>query len=352
MTAGDHDFTVMDLFAGIGGFRLGFERAGFRTVYSNDFDKWCKHSFDGYFGEGAMDLRDITKINLGELPGADVITAGFPCQPFSKIGKLHGFSDARGTLFFDVLRILQAKQPQAFVLENVKNLIKHDGGNTYKVIMRALKEELGYNVYDKVLNTKDYGLPQDRKRIYIVGFKEDLPFKFPEPIKLELKVKDILEQDEVHDYYYLSQKYMDGLEKHKQRHAAKGHGFGYRILDPEGISTALVVGNMGRERNLIQDTPKPPEAMSRIGTPLNKRGVRKITIRESARLQGFPDDYDLGIPVTQAYKQLGNAVSVPVAQAVATEVRNSLLIARRQIGRVVSKHNVTDFIDDTSKVAV
>lgn len=313
----------MDLFAGIGGFRLGFENAGFTTVYSNDFDKWCKISFDGYFGPGALDLRDLTKINIDELPYADVITAGFPCQPFSKIGKLHGFSDARGTLFFDLLEILKAKRPKAFVLENVKNLVAHDGGNTYKVIMDKLKNELGYTVYDDVLNTKNYGLPQDRKRIYIVGFRESLDFKFPEPIPLKLRIKDIVE-DDVHDFYYLSQKYMNGLEKHKQRHTAKGHGFGYKILDPEGISTALVVGNMGRERNLIQDKPRPKTSLSRIGTPLNNRGVRKITIRESARLQGFPEDYDFEIPLTQGYKQLGNAVSVPVAHAVAKKVKETL----------------------------
>jgi len=324
MVSGDTTFTVMDLFAGIGGFRLGFEQAGFKTIYSNDFDKWCKVSFDSYFGKGALDLRDITTIDPQELPDVDVITGGFPCQPFSKIGKLHGFSDPRGTLFFYILEILKAKRPKAFVLENVKNLIRHDDGNTYKVIMEHLRYDLGYTVYDQVLNTRDYGLPQDRKRIYIVGFRDELPFKFPEPIELKLRVKDVLEKGEVHDYYHLSQKYMDGLEKHKQRHAAKGHGFGYKILDPEGISTALVVGNMGRERNLIQDIPKPEGAVNRIGGPLNKRGVRKITIRESARLQGFPDNYKFDIPITQAYKQLGNAVSVPVAEAVAKEVKQTL----------------------------
>ncbi len=326
MTTSDNKYTLVDLFAGIGGFRLGFERAGFRTIYSNDFDKWCKVSFDGYFGEGALDLQDITKVEPNDIPYADIITGGFPCQPFSKIGKLHGFYDARGTLFFNVLEILKAKRPKAFVLENVKNLVKHDGGNTFKIIMDKLENELEYKVYTQVLNTKDYGLPQDRKRIYIVGFKDhSAEFKFPEPVELKLRVKDILEKEEVHDYYYLSQTYMDGLEKHKQRHAAKGHGFGYRILDPEGISTALVVGNMGRERNLIQDVPKPRDAVNRTGSPLNSRGVRKITTRESARLQGFPDDYSFDIPVTQAYKQLGNAVSVPVAQAVAESVKETLL---------------------------
>jgi DNA (cytosine-5)-methyltransferase 1 len=321
----DKTFTVIDLFAGIGGFRLGFEKADFKTLYSNDFDKWCKYSFDNYFGEGALDLRDITEVKAEELPDADILTAGFPCQPFSKIGKLHGFSDARGTLFFDVLRILKVKRPKAFVLENVKNLTRHDNGNTFKVIIDALENDLGYKVHYQVLNTKDYGLPQDRKRIYIVGFREDVPFTFPKPIELKTKVKDMLETSDVHDFYFLSQRYLDGLEKHKARHQNIGHGFGYHVLNPEGISTTIVVGNMGRERNLIQDIPRPSEATGRAGQPLNSRGIRKVTPRECARLQGFPDDYIFDLPVTQAYKQLGNAVSVPVAYAVAMKVKEALL---------------------------
>lgn len=316
--------TVVELFAGVGGFRLGFENAGgFKTVYANDFDGWCKKTYDGYFGANAMDLRDIQKVDENEIPDCDVLTAGFPCQPFSKIGKLHGFADARGTLFWDVLRILKAKQPRAFVLENVANLVKHDNGRTFEVILEGLENELGYHVYHKVLNTKDYGLPQDRKRIYIVGFKENVPFKFPETIQLSKHVEDILETEPVHDFYYMSQRYLDGLEKHKQRHAQKGHGFGYRILDPKGISTTCVVGNMGRERNLIKDKPRP-DGQNRIGSPLNKEGIRKLTVREYARLQGFPDDYEFADKVTIAYKQIGNAVSVPVAEAVALALSWSL----------------------------
>lgn len=324
----DDIFTVVELFAGIGGFRIGFNNAGgFKTIYSNDFDKWCKVTFDGYFGEGAMDLRDIQKVDASEIPDCDILTAGFPCQPFSKIGKLHGFADARGTLFWDVLRILKAKQPKAFVLENVANLINHDRGYTFERIRDGLENDLGYHVYYQVLNTKDYGLPQDRKRIYMVGFKEETDFKFPEPVELELKVKDVLEKDEVHDFYYMSQTYMDGLEKHRQRHEGKGHGFGYRVLDPEGISTTCVVGNMGRERNLIQDKIKPAGSVNRTGALLNDRGIRKLTVREYARLQGFPDDYQFPEKVTIAYKQIGNAVSVPVAEAVARQVKAALVPA-------------------------
>jgi len=318
------DYRIAELFAGVGGFTLGFKNAGgFKTVYANDFDAWCKRTYDGYFGDGAMTLQDIQTVDENDIPDCDILTAGFPCQPFSKIGKLHGFADARGTLFWDVLRILKAKRPKAFVLENVANLVKHDGGKTFQVIKDGLENELGYHVHYKVLNTKDYGTPQDRKRIYMVGFLEDVPFEFPEEVTLKTFVRDILEKEPVHDYYYMSQKYMDGLEKHKDRHAAKGHGFGYRVLDVNGISTTCVVGNMGRERNLIQDLPRPG-AVGRTGSPVNSRGIRKLTVREYARLQGFPDDYNFSDKVTVAYKQIGNAVSVPVAEAVALQVKKSL----------------------------
>lgn len=321
----DDIFTVVELFAGIGGFRIGFDKAGgFKTIYSNDFDKWCKTSFDGYFGEGSLDLRDIQKIDASEIPDCDVLTAGFPCQPFSKIGKLHGFADARGTLFWDVLRVLKSKQPKAFVLENVANLVNHDKGQTFERIRDGLENDLGYHVFYKVLNTKDYGLPQDRKRIYMVGFKDEVDFEFPEPIELQKHVGDILEIEPVHDFYYMSQTYMDGLEKHRQRHENKGHGFGYRVLDPNGISTTCVVGNMGRERNLIQDKVRPAGSVNRTGAILNDRGIRKLTVREYARLQGFPDDYQFPDKVTVAYKQIGNAISVPVAEAVALKVKAAL----------------------------
>ncbi len=315
---------IAELFAGVGGFTLGFKNAGgFKTIYANDFDAWCKKTYDGYFGEGAMHLQDIQTVAEEDIPDCDVLTGGFPCQPFSKIGKLHGFADARGTLFWDVLRILKAKRPKAFVLENVANLVNHDKGQTFKTILDGLENDLGYTVHYKVLNTKDFGVPQDRKRIYIVGFREDVPFSFPEPVELKKFVGDILEKEPAHDFYYLSQRYLDGLKKHQQRHQAKGHGFGFRVLDPAGISTTCVVGNMGRERNLIQDEPRIG-AFGRTGSPLNNEGIRKLTVREYSRLQGFPDDYNFSDKVTVAYKQIGNAVSVPVAEAVASEVKKSL----------------------------
>lgn len=322
-------FTVADLFAGIGGFKLGFERAGFKVIYSNDFDKSCKISFDGYFGEGSLDLKDIRDLKSEDIPDVDIITAGFPCQPFSKIGKLHGFADARAALFWDLLRILKDKKPRAFILENVKNLMTHEKGHTFERIRDALENDLGYHVHYEVLNSKDFGLPQDRKRIYIVGFRDNVEFSFPPALDTVPKVGDMLETEEVHDFFYLSQTYLNGLERHRQRHEAKGHGFGYRVLNPEAIASALVVGNMGRERNLIQDIVKPAGRVNRTGSPLNSKGIRKMTLRECARLQGFPENYEFPVPVTVGYKQLGNAVSVPVAEAVALQVKRALLPAIR-----------------------
>jgi DNA (cytosine-5)-methyltransferase 1 len=324
MATGDDALTVIDLFAGIGGFRLGFKRAGFKTVYSTDIDKSCKITFDNYFGDGELHLKDIKELKADEMPDADVITAGFPCQPFSKIGKLHGFADARATLFWDLLKILEAKRPKAFVLENVKNLQAHDGGNTFRVIMDALENQLGYNVHTKILNTNEFGLPQDRKRIYIVGFREKTDFEFPEPSPLVLRVGDLLELEDVDNLYYLSQKYLDGLEKHRQRHEAKGHGFGYRVLDDESIASALVVGNMGRERNLIRGLTKPEGTVNTVGSPLNRHGIRMLSVRECARLHGFPEEYEFPVKIRTAYRQLGNTVSVPVVEAVAKNVKRNL----------------------------
>lgn len=342
-------FTMMELFAGIGGFRIGFERAGFKTVYANDFDKRCKLVYDNYFGDGAMDLRDIKTIDPRDLPDADIITGGFPCQPFSKIGKLHGFSDARGTLIWYIANIIRAKNPRAFVLENVAHLLKHDGGYTFKRIMETLND-LGYTVHFDVLNTKHYGLPQDRKRVYIVGFRERVDFSFPERLPLKKTVGDLLERSEIHDYYYLSERYLSGLKAHKERHRERGHGFGYKVLDPEGISTALVVGNMGRERNLIKDTVKPESAVNRKGMPLNREGIRKLTVRECARLQGFPDEYSFEVPVTVGYRMMGNAVSVPVAEAVARTVKSSLLDAG--VTGVADKDIIADRVNNGLEISV
>lgn len=316
---------AIDLFAGIGGIRLGFEKAGFQIVYSNDIDKYACQTYKENFGE--IDQRDISSVQSSEIPDFDVLLAGFPCQPFSMAGHQKGFQDPRGSMFFQLVRIIKEKKPKAFLLENVKNLKNHNKGETFKVILHYLQEELGYDVHYKVLNSKNFGLPQNRERIYIVGFRKPVEFEFPEGDQNSMaKITDILERD-VPEHYFLSEKYYEGLVKHKERHKAKGSGFGFEILKPNGIAFALVVGNMGRERNLIQDTPR--ESFYKEGDDKaiarNYLGVRKLTLRECARLQGFPENFIIPSVRTHAYKQFGNTVSVPVIKEIAKKMKKYLL---------------------------
>lgn len=310
---------AIDLFAGIGGMRLGFEQAGFEIVYSNDIDPQACHTYRNNFGE--IEEKDIKLVNVKSLPKFDVLLAGFPCQPFSMIGKRDGLKDPRGQLFNEVVRFLDERKPRAFVLENVRNLLKHNKGETYKFIKSSLENSGdGYTVFESVLSSKDFGLPQKRQRVYIVGIKRPHKiFSFPEKsLKPGKKsVREILEKN-IPEKYYLSQKYYEGLLVHKKRHEAKGSGFGCQVLDPNGISNTLVCGNMGRERNLIKDKP----------VSVNKWGVRKLTERECARLQGFPDWFKIPVSTTQAYKQFGNAVSVPVAEGVARKLKRYLQSAK------------------------
>lgn len=305
-------FKVIDLFAGIGGLRLGFEQNGFNVVYSNDIDKQACITYRKNFGE--IDEKDIREVEAKDVPDFDVLLGGFPCQPFSLVGKRDGLKDPRGQLFNEIVRILNKKKPRAFVLENVRNLVRHNKGETYAYIKIALENAgKGYTVFEKILNSEDFGLPQHRERLYIVGInKPHKEFVFPAPAG-KAKLKNILER-KVNQKYYLSEKYYDGLMKHKQRHQLKGSGFGCEVLDKNGVSNTLVCGSMGRERNLIQDKP----------VSKNKFGIRNLTERECARLQGFPDWFQIPVPLTHAYKQFGNAVSVPVAAAVALKLKKFL----------------------------
>ncbi len=320
---GKKKFKSIDLFAGIGGIRKGFEHIC-ETVYANDFDSSACKTYSANFGEiDCSDLRDVVKNMDKKIPKFDILLGGFPCQSFSIAGKRQGFADTRGTMFFEVEKILEKYKPKAFLLENVRNLENHDKGNTLKVILTVLTEKLGYDVHYKVMNAKDFGVPQNRPRIYIVGFKKKVDFKFPEPTK-RVKLKSILEK-KVDPKHYISQMYYEGLERHRNRHAEKGNGFGYMVLDPEGIANALVVGGMGRERNLIKDKPINvyKNGMDKKLTK-NTLGLRKLTIRECARLQGFPDTFHFPVKDGPAYKQLGNSVAVPVMKAVADEMAKHL----------------------------
>jgi DNA (cytosine-5)-methyltransferase 1 len=308
----DKKLKVIDMFAGIGGMRLGFEKSGFEVVYSNDYDRYACQTYRANFGE--IEEKNIKDVDTNSIPNFDVLLGGFPCQPFSMIGKKKGLDDERAKSFFHIIRILSAKQPQAFVLENVKHLRLYDKGKVYERIKKNL-EWAGYKVVEAVLNSKDFGVPQNRERLYIVGFLDhSVDFKFPTPRHASVILTDILEA-KVDESYYMSERYYKGLLKHKLRHAKSGNGFGCAILDIKGVSNTLVAGNMGRERNLIKDKPKKK----------NRWGIRKLTIRECARLQGFPEKFKFPVPVTRAYQQLGNAVTVNVAKSIANAVKKILL---------------------------
>ena len=320
-------FTFIDLFAGIGGFRIAMQNLGGKCVYSSEFDAKAQESYLANYGE--MPFGDITKESTKSyIPKKfDVLCGGFPCQAFSLAGRRLGFNDeTRGTLFFEIEAILRKHQPKAFFLENVKGLAIHDKGRTLKTILEHL-DEAGYDVVPpQILNAMDYGVPQHRERIYIIGFRKDLgvnvkDFHYPEPITpgdKRPRFKDVMEENEVSVKYYLSTVYVETLKRHKARHEAAGHGFGYKIIDLDGVANAIVVGGMGRECNLIIDkrlTNFTP--ITNIKGEVNRDGIRKMTPREWARLQGFPDKFRIVVADASAYKQFGNSVAIPAIQATA-----------------------------------
>lgn len=311
-------YKTIDLFAGIGGIRIGFKRAGFKNVYSNDFDKFCKCTYDLNTDGPELHVADITKIDTKDIPDFDFLLAGFPCQAFSIAGYRHGFNDlkGRGNLFFDIARILKDKQPMGFLLENVKNLAGHDKGKTLKVILQTL-DDLGYYYKYKVLNTKDYGnTPQNRERIYIVGFKsKELRdnFEFPDPVPLTRHVPDVLD-DEVDDKYYYNGKPL--YERIKNDVTIPGKVYQWRRkyvrVNKNGVCPTLTA-NMGMGGH-------------NVPIVLDKKGIRKMTPRECARIQGFDDNFILptNIADSRLYKQIGNSVSVPVVERVAKNIMRVL----------------------------
>lgn len=323
-------FTFIDLFAGIGGMRIAFQNLGGKCVFSSEIDKQAQKTYAINFG--IVPDGDITKINENEIPNHDVLVAGFPCQAFSIAGKRGGFNDTRGTLFFDVARIIKAKQPKAFFLENVKGLTNHKGGKTLATILNVLRNDLGYIVPEpQVINAKNFGVPQNRERIFIVGFRSDLgikedDFSYPEPTDTTKTIKNIMEEKPVSVKYYLSTTYLECLRKHKARNKAKGNGFGYEIIDKDSISNTIVTGGMGRERNLIIDKRlKDFTPVTHIKGEVNKEGIRKMTPREWARLQGFPDNFKIEVADINAYKQFGNSVAIPAIQATAKNLIKKII---------------------------
>lgn len=308
-----HGYTFIDLFAGIGGMRLAFESAGGRCVYSNEWNKYSQQTY--YANFGVQPEGDITKVEAESIPDHDILVAGFPCQPFSiagvskknSLGRATGFEDkTQGTLFFDVCRILKAKRPKAFMLENVKNLCSHDKGRTFQIIQESLKE-LNYEVFFQVIDGKGY-VPQHRERIVIVGFDkeqygENIKFAFDlHPLEKQPVVRDILEK-EVDEKYTLSDKLWTYLQNYAAKHRAAGNGFGYGIAPLDGI-TRTISARYYKDGSeiLIEQEGKNP---------------RRLTPRECARLQGFPDDFKIPVSDTQAYRQFGNSVVVPLMSDVA-----------------------------------
>ena len=311
-TVGDAKFTFIDLFAGIGGMRLAYEAAGGKCVYSNEWNKYCQQTYFSNFGE--QPDGDITKVEASDIPDHDILVAGFPCQPFSiagvskknSLGRATGFEDkTQGTLFFDVCRILKEKRPKAFMLAHVKNLKSHDRGRTFKVIEESL-DELNYEVFTAILDGQNF-VPQHRERILIVGFDReryrDIIFRFditpkePRPV-----LEDILEHD-VNAKYTLTDKLWEYLQNYAAKHKAAGNGFGYGLADFKGVTRTL-------SARYYKDG-------SEILIPQSGRNPRRLTPRECARLQGFPDSFIIPVSDTQAYKQFGNSVVVPLMENVA-----------------------------------
>ena len=328
-------YKMIDLFAGIGGIRLGFDRAfgkKAKTVFASEIDYYAINTYENNFRNDFYVSGDITQIDARDVPPFDICLAGFPCQAFSIAGRRAGFNDDyygsyRGTLFREVVRICEYHRPKVIFCENVKGLVNHDRGKTFKTICAAFADS-GYTVHYKVLNSKDFGLAQNRERVYIVCFRSDindLKFIFPPPEERKGILADILEDAPIPSKYYISETYLETLRRHRKRHEDAGNGFGFIIRDLNDIAGALVCGGMGREKNLIVDPREHSlEPMTKIKGEINKENIRKMTPREWARLQGFPDDFVFYAADTQLYKQLGNTVSVNVVEAVARQIKKVL----------------------------
>jgi len=324
-------FKFVDLFAGVGGLRMGFDAIGGRCVFTSEWNKYAQLTYAANFRDHNPPNGDITQIDAGDVPDHDVLVAGFPCQPFSiagvskknSLGRLHGFAcEAQGTLFFDVARILREKRPAAFLLENVKNLQSHDKGNTFAVIIKTLREELGYHVWTKVLDAKHF-VPQHRERIVIVGFRDDVPFTWDDlqlPEKGSIKLSSILHPGkgledpeghytlggdaEVNPKYTLTPKLWAYLQNYAAKHKAAGNGFGFGLVTGNDVARTLSARYYKDGSEILVSQGKD-------------RNPRRLTPRECARLMGYPDTFRIPVSDTQAYKQFGNSVAVPVFKEVA-----------------------------------
>jgi DNA (cytosine-5)-methyltransferase 1 len=306
----------IDLFCGIGGFRIGFEKAGCECVFSCDWDQWSQKTYAANFGE--LPPGDIRSVPAASINTHEILCAGFPCQPFSlagvskknSLGRAHGFEDeTQGNLFFELARLIDYHRPAAFLLENVKNLTSHDKGNTFKVIHRTLTEDLGYHVQHGIIDARHW-VPQHRERIFLVGFREPRPFAFPALPSPGPVLSSILEP-EVDPKYSLTDKLWNYLQNYAAKHAARGNGFGCSVFDGSGVARTLSARYYkdGSEILISQGRGKNP---------------RRLTPRECARLMGYPDTFQIPVSDTQAYRQFGNSVAVPVVAALAKEIVRAL----------------------------
>jgi DNA (cytosine-5)-methyltransferase 1 len=313
----ERGFKTLDLFAGVGGIRLGFENAGFKTIFANDFDKTCKETYDLNFSEPKLIIKDIWKVDIKEIPEFDILLGGFPCQAFSIAGYRKGFNDKeKGNLFFRIAEILEERKPEAFLLENVKNLKGHDKGKTFKIIIETL-EKLGYHIKTKVLNSMEYGnIPQNRERIFIVGFldkKKAEAFDFPKPIKLTKSFREFT-TNEAEDKYYYNEKPL--YEKIKKDVNSENSVYQWRRqyvrVNKKGVVPTLTanMGTGGHNVPIIK----------------NHKGIRKLTPKETFMLQGFPKGFKLpkNLADSKLYHQAGNSVTVPVIKRVAENMRKVL----------------------------
>ena len=304
-------FTFIDLFAGIGGLRIPFEELGGRCVFTSEQDKFAQQTYEANFKEKPS--GDITKIEISDIPAHDLILAGFPCQPFSYAGLKRGFDDIRGTLFASVAMIAKYHRPKVIFLENVKGFKSHDKGRTFETVRRVIEEDLGYKLFYKALNARNFGLPQNRDRFFMIAFSEGSAmesFNWPEPLMTPTRVGDILEKEPVDLKYTISDRLWKSHKRRKRQHQTRGNGFGYSIFNSSSEYTSTISARYYKDGSEI--LIEQPDA-----------NPRKLTPREASRLQGFPSDFIIPVSDVQAYKQFGNAVPVPVIRILAKHVMDA-----------------------------
>lgn len=303
-------FKFIDLYAGTGGISIPFRDLGGEDVFASEWDKFAQVTYEANFGH--KPVGDIGEIKPKDIPAHDLLLAGFPCQPFSNAGLKKGFLDKRGNQFFIISEIVKQHRPKVLFLENVKGFRSHDKGNTFSVIKKVIEQDLDYTLFTEVLNAKNFGLPQNRERFYMIAFDnrvfgKDFIFKFPDPLNVQTKVGDILERGKIDEKYTISDKLWAGHQRRKKMHAKKGNGFGYSIFNKKSPYTSTISARYYKDGSeiLIEQKDKNP---------------RKITPREAANLQGYPPEYKIVVSDVQAYKQFGNAVAVPVIKEIASKI--------------------------------